>query len=128
MKVLCVQGSPRKQGNSATIARRFLKVAEDRGATTETYILNELDFKPCQACYACKTKLDRCALNDDIFQRYGGLFKTYAGVDTHLIRGTGVEAPGEVKDKPELMAQADEMAQKLVKGNGGNDDQMHATG
>lgn len=119
MKVLCVQGSPRGKGNSATIARRFLKVAEDRGATTETYILNELDFKPCQACYACKTKLDR---------RYGGLFKTYAGVDTHFIRGTGVEAPGEVKDKPEIMTQAEEMAQKLVKGNGGNDDQMHATG
>lgn len=55
MKVLCVQGSPRKRDNSATIARRFVKVAEDRGATIETYLLNELDFKPCQACYACKT-------------------------------------------------------------------------
>lgn len=66
MKVLCVQGSPRKKGNSATIARRFVKVAEDRGATIETYVLNELDFKPCQACYACKTKLEHCALKDDL--------------------------------------------------------------
>ena len=66
MKVLCVQGSPRKKGNSATIARKFLEVAEDRGATIETYMLNDLDFKPCQACYACKTKLEHCALKDDL--------------------------------------------------------------
>lgn len=66
MKLLCVQGSPRKGGNSATIAQRFLKVAKDRGATIETYILNELDFRPCQACYACKTKLEYCALEDDL--------------------------------------------------------------
>jgi hypothetical protein len=50
----------------------------------------------------------------DIFQRCGGLFKTFGGFDTHLIRGTGVEKPGQVKDKPNIMAQAEEMARKLV--------------
>jgi multimeric flavodoxin WrbA len=188
MNVLCVLGSPRKKGNSATIARRFLKVAADRGAMIETYILNELDYRPCQACYACKTKLEHCALEDDltpvlkalgecdlvvvatpvyfgdisaqtkafidrtfsfakpdfhsrpdpvrfapgkkmlwiitqkspeddfsdIFQRYGGMFKTYAGFEPHVIRGAGVEAPGEVKHKPKIMANAEEMAQQLV--------------
>ncbi len=188
MKLLCVQGSPRKNGNSATIAQRFLKVAKERGATIETYILNELDFKPCQACYACKTSLEHCVLEDDltpvlkalgecdlvvvatpvyygdvsaqtkafidrtfsflnpdfhdrpdpfrfnpgkkmlwimaqeypeeyhsdIFERYGGLFKTYAGFDTYLLRATEVEEPGIVKDKPEIMAQAEQMAQRLV--------------
>lgn len=63
MKILCVLGSPRKQGNSATIARRFLEVANERGATIETVLLNELEFKPCQACYACKTRLDHCRGN-----------------------------------------------------------------
>jgi multimeric flavodoxin WrbA len=188
MKVLCVQGSPRKKGNSATIARRFLKAAAERGAMIETYILNELDFRPCQACYACKTKLEHCALEDDltqvleamgdcdlvvvatpvyfgdisaqtkafidrtfsfakpdfhdrpdpvrlapgkkmlwiitqespeeqygdIFLRYGGIFKTFAGFDTHVIRGTGVETPGEVKHKQAIMAMAEEMAQQLT--------------
>lgn len=66
MKVLCVLGSPRKRGNSATLSHRFLKAAEDRGATIETYHLNNLDFKPCQACYVCKTKLEHCALKDDL--------------------------------------------------------------
>ena len=50
----------------------------------------------------------------DIFHRYGEMFKTYAGFDPHVIRGTGVEAPGEVKHKQKIMAKAEEMAQKLV--------------
>lgn len=188
MKVLCVQGSPRKKGNSATIARRFLEVAKDYGAVIKNYILNDLNYRPCQACYACKTTLEHCALKDDltpvlnalgecdlvvvatpvyfgdisaqtkafidrtfsfvkpdfhnrpdpvrfdpgkkmlwiitqefpeeyygdIFQRYGGLFKTFAGFDIYLIRGTGVEEPGEVIHKQEVMKQAEEMARKLL--------------
>jgi hypothetical protein len=42
------------------------------------------------------------------------LFKTFGGFDTHLIRGTGVEEPGEVKSRPEIMAQAEEMARQLI--------------
>ena len=57
MKLVCILGSPRRNGNSATIAGRFLEVAAERGAAIETYTLNDLDFKACQACYACKTKL-----------------------------------------------------------------------
>ncbi len=59
---------PTQEGNSATIAQRFLEVAADRGATIESYILNDLDFRPCQACYACKTELEHCALEDDLTQ------------------------------------------------------------
>jgi multimeric flavodoxin WrbA len=66
MKIACILGSPREKGNSATIAQRFLDTAEAFGAETETFILNKLAFRGCQACYACKTKLDRCVLKDDL--------------------------------------------------------------
>jgi hypothetical protein len=42
------------------------------------------------------------------------MFKAYAAFDTYLIRGTGVEAPGEVIDKPEIMARAETLALRLV--------------
>ncbi len=42
------------------------------------------------------------------------MFKAYAGFDTYLIRGTGVEEAGAVNDSAEIMSQADEMARKLV--------------
>ena len=71
MKITCVLGSPRKKGNSATIAGSFARTAESLGAETETFLLNELTFRGCQACMACKGKLDRCALHDgltDVFE------------------------------------------------------------
>lgn len=66
MKIACLLGSPRSNGNSATIARRFLDAAETLGAEKETFNLNSLSYRGCQACYACKTKLERCILNDDL--------------------------------------------------------------
>jgi multimeric flavodoxin WrbA len=66
MKITCILGSPRVKGNSATIVQRFLDTSEALGAQTETFLLNKLSYRGCQACYACKTKLDRCILKDDL--------------------------------------------------------------
>ena len=66
MKIACLLGSPRPKGNSATIAGRFLEIAQELGAETRTFALNRLTYRGCQACYTCKTKLDRCVLKDDL--------------------------------------------------------------
>lgn len=66
MKIVCVLGSPRANGNSAAIASRFRETAEELGAEVETFSLNELDYKGCQGCMACKMKIDRCVLEDDL--------------------------------------------------------------
>jgi hypothetical protein len=59
------------------------------------------------------TQEDSKEHHNDIFQRYGTLFNRYAGFDTHLIRGTNVEEPGEVIYNQEIMRKTEEMAQKL---------------
>lgn len=66
MKIINILGSPRYQGNSTTIARRFCDHAAGRGAVVETVYLNKLNYQGCQACMVCKTRLDHCALNDDL--------------------------------------------------------------
>lgn len=68
MKITCLLGSPRPNGNSATIAHHFLKIAERHGAQIHMFALNKMNFRGCQACMACKTKLDHCALKDDLTQ------------------------------------------------------------
>lgn len=68
MKIVAVLGSPRPQGNSNTLARAFLEAARKRGAETQEFLLNQMDFKGCQACMACKTKIDTCCLEDDLAQ------------------------------------------------------------
>ena len=65
-KIVAVLGSPRPLGNSATIARRFCDVAEKFGGEVQTYALNELDYHGCQGCWTCKTRLDRCVLEDGL--------------------------------------------------------------
>lgn len=66
MKIVCLLGSPRKRGNSSTIAERFCATAGQLGAEVRTFALNEMNFRGCQGCMACKTKLDHCALKDDL--------------------------------------------------------------
>lgn len=68
MKVTCLLGSPRENGNSAAIAKRFCDAAIRYGAEVQTYSLNKLKYRGCQACMVCKTRLDRCALDDDLSQ------------------------------------------------------------
>ncbi len=66
MKIVAVLGSPRAKSNSTTLARKILDKAEKLGAETQEFALNKLEFKGCQACETCKTKLDRCVLKDDL--------------------------------------------------------------
>ncbi len=66
MNIVCLLGSPRKKSNSSTIAKRFVDTAEELGAAVKTYTLNDLKYRGCQACMACKKKLEKCALQDDL--------------------------------------------------------------
>jgi len=66
MKTICLLGSPRPKGNSTTIAKYFCDAAERLGSQVQTFALNKLKFRGCQACMTCKTKLDKCVLKDDL--------------------------------------------------------------
>jgi len=66
MKIVAILGSPRAQSNSSTLARHILRKAEQLGAETQEFTLNELTFTGCVACETCKTTLDHCVLQDDL--------------------------------------------------------------
>lgn len=66
MNVITLLGSPRPGKTSATIANRFTETAAHLGAQTRTFELNRLAYRGCQGCYACKTALEHCVLDDDL--------------------------------------------------------------
>jgi multimeric flavodoxin WrbA len=66
MLIVSLIGSPRQGGNSAVLATRLGETARRRGARTESFFLNQLSYRGCQACLACKTSSDRCVLEDDL--------------------------------------------------------------
>lgn len=70
MKVLAINGSPRKNWNTAALIDSALKGAAQAGAETELIHLYDLNFKGCVSCFACKLKGGKsygcCALKDDL--------------------------------------------------------------
>lgn len=69
MKVLAINGSPRKNGNVMALLSAALEGAKDAGADTEVVNLYELTFKGCVSCFACR-KLSEpapcCAQQDEL--------------------------------------------------------------
>jgi multimeric flavodoxin WrbA len=70
-EILIAMGSPRKNGNTATLAAKLSEGAQAAGATVETLYLNGMNTRPCQSCYKCKeADADNCVLDDDMRQVY----------------------------------------------------------
>ena len=63
-KVLVISSSPRKGGNSETLAAAFAKGAREAGHQVETVYLREKQVGFCKGCLAC-LKLGHCVIQDD---------------------------------------------------------------
>ncbi len=63
-KVLILSSSPRKGGNSETLAAAFAKGAQEAGDQVETVYLRETQVGFCKGCFACH-KLGHCVIQDD---------------------------------------------------------------
>lgn len=74
MKVLAVNGSPRKDWNTATLLQKALEGAASQGAKTRLVHLYDLTFKGCRSCFACKKRGGRsygvCSTQDDLTPIY----------------------------------------------------------
>lgn len=70
MKVIAINGSPRKNWNTDTLLKRAIEGAASVGAETELINLYELNYRGCISCFACKRKdgkmAGHCAMKDDL--------------------------------------------------------------
>jgi multimeric flavodoxin WrbA len=70
MKIIAINGSPRKTWNTSILLRKVLEGAASRGADTELVNIYELSYRGCISCFACKTNdgpsYGRCAVKDDL--------------------------------------------------------------
>ncbi|MBR7025255.1 MAG: flavodoxin family protein [Selenomonadaceae bacterium] len=67
--LIAINGSPRKNWNTAQLLQHAVKGAEEAGASTEMINLYSLNFKGCTSCFACKLKSrphGSCAMKDDL--------------------------------------------------------------
>ena len=69
LKVIGLNGSPRKGWNTDLMVKKVLEGAKDAGAQTKLYQLQDLNIKSCTSCLACKRKTGYngiCAIRDDL--------------------------------------------------------------
>jgi multimeric flavodoxin WrbA len=70
-KILVLQGSPRKKGNSNLLSNQIAEGAQNAGAAVETIYLHGLEIAPCQACEGCqKPDAEGCVIKDDMQTLY----------------------------------------------------------
>lgn len=63
-KILVITGSPRKNGNSNTLAAQFIRGAQEAGHETVRFDAGLKNVRPCTACNHCGMN-GPCAIDDD---------------------------------------------------------------
>lgn len=70
MKVVAINGSPRKAWNTAKMLESALNGSREAGAETTLIHLTDLNFRGCTSCFACKRlggpSYGTCAMRDDL--------------------------------------------------------------
>ena len=70
MKVLIVLGSPRKNGNSETLARTIAEtLAQELPVNIDYLRLTKYEIAPCNGCGGCE-KTGMCVVKDDMIDLY----------------------------------------------------------
>ncbi|MDT8716957.1 flavodoxin family protein [Clostridium sp. 19966] len=81
MKVYAINGSSRKNKNTATLLEKALEGAreanKDKEMETEIINLYDLKYTGCKSCFACKRigskSYGKCAVKDDLYEVFGKL-------------------------------------------------------
>ena len=76
MKVLLINGSPRKEGNTATALKEVAKQLYTEGIDSEIVWIGNKPIRGCIACGQCKVQgLGRCIFDDDICNKISEKFE-----------------------------------------------------
>ncbi len=65
MKVLAINGSPRKNGNTQLLIDAASEVLEDAGIEVGSVRVTDFDIRPCTACDRCSKNPWDCPIKDD---------------------------------------------------------------
>lgn len=80
-KVVILNSSPRKNGNSDILAGAVARGVRDNGGTAIKFDLARMNINPCRGCYACQMGHGNpCVHRDEMKQIYGAILDADAVV------------------------------------------------
>lgn len=70
-KIVILNGSPRKTGNTSTLVKAFTEGAESMGNTVTEFFLDKMDIHGCKGCFGGHSSREcPCVQKDDMAQIY----------------------------------------------------------
>lgn len=70
-KIVILNGSPRKNGNTSALVRAFTQGAESAGHTVTAFFLDSMDIHGCKGCFGGHSDRDcPCVQRDDMAEIY----------------------------------------------------------
>lgn len=92
VKLLALNASPHRRGNTATIMGWIAEGAQQAGAAIDWLHLADLNINYCQGCQACLSDQPRCQLVDDLPQVLQGLQDAHGVIVGSPVYGGSVSA------------------------------------
>lgn len=70
-KIIILNGSPRKKGNTSALATEFTRGAKEAGHTVTEFFLDSMDIHGCKGCFGGHSSREcPCVQKDDMMQIY----------------------------------------------------------
>ncbi len=70
-KIVILNGSPRKKGNTSALAAEFTRGAKEAGHTVTEFFLDSMDIHGCKGCFGGHSSREcPCVQKDDMMQIY----------------------------------------------------------
>ncbi len=83
MKILGINGSPRREGNTSKMLDVVFETLNAEGIETEIVQVGGTDIRGCRSCYACIRNKDRkCSTKEDVFN---GIFEKMIETDGMML-------------------------------------------
>lgn len=90
-EIVIINGSPRMDGNTATLLNAVARGVEDSGAVVKFFTLFKMKYMACQSCFSCRIN-DDCIIRDglhELLQRIKTAHGVVVGSPIYMMQMTG---------------------------------------
>lgn len=93
-KIMILNGSPRKDGNTAALVNAFVKGAKQSDNDVQEFYIQSMNIHGCLSCNACRKGLaDPCVQKDDMLPIYQAFMESDVVVFATPLYFNGISGP-----------------------------------
>ena len=116
-RIVILNGSPRRDGNTSALVRAFTEGAESAGHTVTEFFLNDLEIRGCKGCFGGRSGRDcPCVQRDGMADIYPAVRESGVVVLASPLYYWTIS--GQLKTALDRLFALEEGGENLLRGNG----------